>query len=195
MTSETVASPESVCPYCRSGFEAEDVVKACPVCATLHHEDCFVENGGCTIFGCPAAPADDPKITLTPTDLQPPPAAPAGASFYNLRSSPQRAVAAVMPPPPRPDGSPEPPPLVTYPAYAYAYSSSIRPKSRVTYVLLALFLGSFGLHNFYAGYSRKAAIQLCVSLLTCLWLSPIMWIWAIVEACTISAADDGVPFA
>ncbi len=189
---------EAVCPYCRAEFEPDEEVKACPACGTPHHADCFAENGGCTIFGCTAAPAEEAKITLTPTDLAPP-AAPSfpGSSLYNFRTPYQAAgpalpVPAAAPPPPRPDGSPEPPPLVVAPYPAYAYASYVRPKSRVAFILLAVFLGSFGAHNFYAGYNKKAAIQICLTLFTCFYASPITWIWAIVEACTVSTDDDGV---
>ncbi len=40
-------------------------------------------------------------------------------------------------------------------------------KSRVVFVLLAVFLGAFGGHNFYAGYVKKAVIQLCITLFSC----------------------------
>lgn len=36
-------------------------------------------------------------------------------------------------------------------------------KSKLTAGLLAIFLGAFGVHNFYLGYNTKAVIQLCVS--------------------------------
>ena len=35
----------------------------CTACGTPHHEDCYFENGGCTVFGCAKAPADDPKLS------------------------------------------------------------------------------------------------------------------------------------
>ena len=37
------------------------------------------------------------------------------------------------------------------------------PKSKLVAGLLALFLGTFGIHNFYLGYTTKAIIQLSVS--------------------------------
>jgi len=40
-----------------------------------------------------------------------------------------------------------------------------RPKSRVLYLILALFFGVFGTHNFYAGYYGKGAAQLITSCL------------------------------
>jgi TM2 domain-containing membrane protein YozV len=66
-------------------------------------------------------------------------------------------------------------------------------KDRVAYVLLAVLLG-FGIHNFYAGYNNRAIIQLLVSILTCGigWI--FMWIWGIVEACTVTQDANGVRF-
>lgn len=218
MTAEAL-TPGTVCPYCRAGFEPDEEVTHCPACGTPHHADCFAENGGCTIFGCTAAPVDDPKISITPTDLHPPaPAvlvAPTSGSIYHLSghlsghlSTPEQGVSPQStPPPPMPAGTTAPPPpratgLSFQPSYgmpptpAYydqAYASYyVRPKSRVVFVLLAIFLGAFGAHNFYTGYNKKAVIQLCVTVCTCFYGSLISWIWAIVEACTVTMDDDGV---
>jgi TM2 domain-containing membrane protein YozV len=60
--------------------------------------------------------------------------------------------------------------------------------------MLAIFLGAFGGHNFYAGYVRKAVVQLCLTIFTCFAASIVSWIWAIVEACIVNCDDDGVAF-
>ncbi len=52
-------------------------------------------------------------------------------------------------------------------------------------MLLGVFLGMFGAHNFYAGYTGKAAAQLVITLATCFWGGIISWIWAVVEVCTV----------
>lgn len=70
------------------------------------------------------------------------------------------------------------------------------PKSRVAYVLLGLFLGNLGIHNFYAGYSSKAVTQLLLTVFLC-WtiVVPIgVAIWVIVEICTITQDFNGVQF-
>ena len=36
-------------------------------------------------------------------------------------------------------------------------------KSKIAAGLLGIFLGAFGVHNFYLGYTTKAVIQVCVS--------------------------------
>lgn len=71
-------------------------------------------------------------------------------------------------------------------------------KSKLAAGLLAFFLGSLGIHNFYLGYTSKAVIQLCVSLvggvLTCSVATIGVWIWAIVEGVMLltgSIAVDG----
>ena len=66
-------------------------------------------------------------------------------------------------------------------------------KSRVAYVVLAIFLGAFGVHNFYAGYTKKAVIQLLITLLTLGFASIVSWIWAIVDICTVTQDAAGVP--
>ena len=52
----------SSCPYCRS--ELDEQALECPGCGTPHHPECFEENGGCTVFGCSAAPAAEAKISV-----------------------------------------------------------------------------------------------------------------------------------
>lgn len=40
-------------------------------------------------------------------------------------------------------------------------------KSKLTAGLLGIFLGGFGVHNFYLGYTTKGIIQIAVTLITC----------------------------
>ena len=74
------------------------------------------------------------------------------------------------------------------------YYSANRPKTRVVFVLLGIFLGIFGVHNFYAGYVRKGVAQLCTTLFTCFYGAIVSWIWAIAEVCIVSKDADGVQF-
>ena len=67
-------------------------------------------------------------------------------------------------------------------------------KSRVAFVMLAIFLGALGVHNFYAGYIKKGVIQCCITVFTAFFASPIIWIWAIVEACMTDRDSDDVAF-
>ena len=88
-------------------------------------------------------------------------------------------------------GMPVPPPSPR--SFQPAEATSANAKDRVAYVLLAVLLGC-GIHNLYAGYTTKGIIQLLVSILSCgiLWL--FMWIWAIIEACTVTKDANGVTF-
>jgi TM2 domain-containing membrane protein YozV len=67
------------------------------------------------------------------------------------------------------------------------------PKSRMAFILLGIFLGCFGVHNFYAGYTGKAIAQLCITILSVFILSLVTAIWAIIEVITIDRDSNGVP--
>jgi TM2 domain-containing membrane protein YozV len=123
---------------------------------------------------------------------------------------PVSSVPAPTPPPPRIPGTTPPPPpgvihsnhvpVMTYPTFggyaapAPVINSQTPRKSRVAFVLLAVFLGAFGGHNFYAGYVKRAVIQLCITLFSCFFGAVISWIWAIVEACMVNRDSDGIAF-
>jgi TM2 domain-containing membrane protein YozV len=101
----------------------------------------------------------------------------------------QTQLAAGLPvPPPSPYSAPAAPQY--HPIQSQHHPDA---KDRVAYVLLAVLIG-FGIHNFYAGYTNRALIQLLVSILTCGigWI--FMWIWGIVEACTVMQDANGVRF-
>ncbi len=68
------------------------------------------------------------------------------------------------------------------------------PKSRLAYILLGLFLGGFGIHNFYAGYDGEGIAQLLITLLSCGFGGVIVVIWVIIEICTVTKDVNGVPF-
>lgn len=68
------------------------------------------------------------------------------------------------------------------------------PKSRLIYILLAIFLGVLGIHNFYAGRMGSAVAQLLITLLSCGILSFITWIWVIIDIITVQTDGEGRPF-
>jgi TM2 domain-containing membrane protein YozV len=207
----------AVCPYCRTEIDtvADDGWMECSSCGTPHHRDCFTENGGCTVFGCAQAPADEPKISLTGQELVSTPLAMAESSG----SAAPAAMIALSPPPPvlntRDTTSVPPPPVPGYAntprlhglatdnsprlTAAELYAGVEAHKDRVVYVLLGLFLGWLGAHSFYAGYYRRGAAQAALSVFSW-WLfsqgygSLISWIWAVVEICMITKDADGVQF-
>jgi len=66
-------------------------------------------------------------------------------------------------------------------------------KSRTAYILLALFLGGLGIHNFYSGHNKHGFIKLGL-LVACglgLLVNPI---WSIVEMITVKQDAQGVQF-
>jgi len=54
-------------------------------------------------------------------------------------------------------------------------------KSKVAAGLLGIFLGGFGVHNFYLGFTGKAVAQLLITLLTCGFGAMVSSIWGLVE--------------
>ncbi len=192
-----------VCPYCRTKIGAEDGPMVCEGCGTAHHADCYTENGGCTIFGCSRAPGDEPKVSVSTPELV---AAAAPAAPVTL-------VERRLPPPPPPGVVP--PPATTrelqhvanrvVPSMfggfagedtaAPAEEAVVRePRKRTSYIMLGALLGAFGAHNFYAGYYKKAGIQLAITLLTLGFASPMSWLWAVIDICTIDRDVWGVQF-
>ena len=203
---------EPVCPYCRMSFdEASPPRIFCTACGMPHHEDCYLENGGCTVFGCKRAPADEPKVQVALSDLsavsmpvqQYAPVAqqyaPVGQQPAPVRGyQPSRysgplglSQAAATAPAQVPTAAPNSAPM----AYPYAPPvSGATYKSRTSYIVLGIFLGALGIHNFYAGYTGRAVGQLCLTVLTLGYLGIVSWIWAIIEICTVEKDSTGLRF-
>ncbi len=59
--------------------------------------------------------------------------------------------------------------------------------SRIGFILLGLFLGFFGVHNFYAGYHGRGATQLLITILTGWLILPLFLLafWVIIEVITV----------
>ena len=58
-------------------------------------------------------------------------------------------------------------------------------KNKVIAGLLAIFLGYFGIHNFYLGYTGKAVAQLLITLCTCGFGAFVSGIWGLIEGIQI----------
>ena len=67
-------------------------------------------------------------------------------------------------------------------------------KGRLKFILLGIFLGAFGAHNFYAGYTKRGIAQLCLTVCTLFYGSVVSWLWAIVEVCTVDRDSKNVSF-
>jgi TM2 domain-containing membrane protein YozV len=66
-------------------------------------------------------------------------------------------------------------------------------KSRGVYIILGIFFGLLGVHNFYAGYYAQGAAQ-CLSTILLCWtvvVPIIVLIWVIVDLCTVTHDASG----
>jgi len=161
----------AVCPYCRAPIDPTDPLVVCAGCDTPHHEDCYQENGGCTVFGCKCGPADEPKLRLSTPDV------------VNATVAVNMAPAPISPTPSLPSSS-DPVPSFAVEEY----------KQKVTFIVLGVLLGALGAHNFYAGYKKKALMQLALTVLTLGYGSPMSWIWAVIDVCTVERDSRGLQF-
>jgi hypothetical protein len=57
------------CPICLTTFAAGELVHRCPECDIVHHEECWLEVGGCGTFGCKQSPAIDKNEQSAQTPL------------------------------------------------------------------------------------------------------------------------------
>ncbi len=65
------------------------------------------------------------------------------------------------------------------------------PKSKMVAGLLGILLGGLGIHNFYLGFTKRALIQLLVSLLTCGIGALPMEIWGLIEGIFYLMGKEG----
>lgn len=75
---------------------------------------------------------------------------------------------------------------------APVYSDNQPPyqqKSSLAAGLLGIFLGMFGVHNFYLGYTGKAIAQLLITVLSFFVLSGVSAIWGFIEGILILAGS------
>jgi TM2 domain-containing membrane protein YozV len=76
--------------------------------------------------------------------------------------------------------------------------SSSEQKSKIAAGLLGIFLGTFGVHNFYLGFTGKAVAQLLITILSCGILAAASSIWGLIEGImiltgSINADAKGIP--
>lgn len=91
-----------------------------------------------------------------------------------------------------------PTPQYGYGAGAYGYpGASVGTKSKMAAGLFGIFLGAFGVHNFYLGYTGKAIAQLLLTLFGWILfgLGPLAAsIWGLVEGILILCSKTGSPW-
>ena len=71
-------------------------------------------------------------------------------------------------------------------------------KNKIAAGLFGIFLGCFGVHNFYLGYNGKGLAQLLITVLSCFILSPVSSLWGLIEGILILCGNintdaDGNP--
>lgn len=126
---------DKVCPYCKTPFLPEDEIVLCSACDMPHHKDCWVENQGCTTFGCTGTikGADGGVSSVTATQMQYEESA--AQRIFCGRCGRENAAgyrfcagcgAPLAAPPAQPVRQPTytPPPVVSYGGYRSGYQSA-----------------------------------------------------------------------
>ena len=88
-----------------------------------------------------------------------------------------------------------PPPVYQQQSYV---QPMVEQKSKIAAGLLGIFLGAFGVHNFYLGKTGKALAQLLITLLSCGALSFVSGTWGLIEGIlvltgSINTDGRGIP--
>jgi hypothetical protein len=119
------------------------------------------------------------------------------ASAPNLPVPPATPVPPMAPVPPPPPPAPPmgqqgpPPPAGGYltPGQQQVYAAQFDPlaKSKMVAGILGIFLGGFGIHRFYLGFTTIGIIQICVTIVTCGLGS----IWGLVEGILYLVGTNG----
>ncbi|MDR1850298.1 MAG: TM2 domain-containing protein [Zoogloeaceae bacterium] len=135
---------------------------------------------------------------------------PEGSAFCPSCGSPtQTAPAQPQTPPPMQAQTFQQPPYPQPGGYGYAAPPPPPPppipgqKSKLAAGLLGIFLGGFGIHNFYLGFPGRGVAQLLLTLVgwILLGLGPLIaWIWGLIEGITILCSNGktcakGIPLA
>ena len=57
-------TPASICAICQSPVQPGEQQVACGSCGAPYHSDCWEENGGCGVYGCPEVPETDSRTSI-----------------------------------------------------------------------------------------------------------------------------------
>jgi hypothetical protein len=60
------------CPYCRFPLKEGSPIAECGSCHTVHHAECWEENGGCSITGCAGGPTQATQVHAPAGPATPP---------------------------------------------------------------------------------------------------------------------------
>ena len=191
-----------VCPYCRANIGAEDGPMVCEGCGTAHHADCYAENGGCTIFGCSKAPGDEPKVSVSTPELV---AAAVPATLVERRLPP--------PPPTRrclSTTSNDARPADTWRIELCLRCSEALPVKILRHLLKKRWCTNRGnaratscwarcwgrseRTTFMRAITKRRGSSWRLLVLTLGFGSPMSWMWAVIDICTIDRDGRGVQF-
>jgi len=129
-----------------------------------------------------APPAAQPASDPAPAANFSAPAAPGPARALRVKLSPRRVQAPVASPAELPRAGSD------------GKAPNVRPRRRLVFALLGVFLGFLGTHNYYARQWLTGLLQLLLSMATFLLGFGIIasWAWAMVEAVVVRKDGDGV---
>lgn len=68
---------------------------------------------------------------------------------------------------------------------------TLSSQSRLVFILMGLFLGTLGVHNFYIGRTKQGIIQLLITLVSGGTLALVSFCWAIFDICVITRDSKG----
>jgi TM2 domain-containing membrane protein YozV len=85
-----------------------------------------------------------------------------------------------------------PPPVAPQATVPVVYAVAKPRRNRVIAGLLGIFLGAFGAHRYYLGYSSTGTLMLCITLFTCGIGSVLTSVWGLIEGilCLVGAMPD-----
>lgn len=87
-------------------------------------------------------------------------------------------------------------PQMAHGGYGTTYQPvvAISSRSRGVYIILGLFLGCLGIHNFYAGHSGKGVAQLLITLILGIFVIGffITAVWALIDIIAVKTDGNGM---
>lgn len=204
-TQITNSNPEILCPFCKQSYEVEpDVIGKKVQCSVCNES--FVAHRNRS-----RQPQEQaPQWTSTSTKQQP-----YRSDQAQQASSTQEKY--ILPPRGQVQSAYGIPQNQSYPQQQVVYIQvPSKAKSRGIYVMLGVFLGTLGVHNFYAGHIARGVAHLCLGLwfflgflvklsraedaidvsfafMTLLIVFLVNSVWAIFEIITIKNDGKGIP--
>jgi TM2 domain-containing membrane protein YozV len=132
---------------------------------------------------CPACGAPAPAAVVTPAAAAypAPQPVPVAAPVYAAPAQPSVVVV---------NTAPQAPAQPVQATFSYPYP----PKSRLTYIILAIFLGWLGVHNFYAKRTGCGITQLLITVLSFGFFAVISELWCLIEILAVDKDGNNIPF-